>query len=428
MKKVVLLFIFANSYLSIANSAQISEKVLLERCFQNKAHLNTCVVKSELIVETLDTVSDGPSFEKQKHEFRTDGVRADLIIDKEFNITDINDATSPHDEYKIRFFFDGNRWMQENKPGDSSKIWAHISTDKEKYDISMPQSRGGATLDGIFEGDKEPIDIILKHASRTTVRSQMEEINGVECHVIDAVTPHGKYSLWIDPKHGYNIAKARVLKAGDDILNGKPLDNYTETERIRELRKRGMKIPGQKLEFSFMLDGVKFKKIKDTWIPIEANYQSTVKYEDGREITHKKNYKRTSINLNPNFEEISAFVPDIPNGTEVFLDDIRGIKYRWQDGKLVTDIDDMFLEQLNVVANEISSDDKINSIAPVEKSKENIDTSNSTSITKSELRGAPRESVQPKTFKLSAFLKISGVICLVIIGFMTIRHISGGRS
>ena len=81
-------------------------------------------------------------------------------------------------------------------------------------------------LRGYFYGDYERVDSILRHADSISVRDNTQSIGASDCYVIDAVTKHGKYKLWIDPEHGYNIAKAISRKTRGDlwshgILKGK---------------------------------------------------------------------------------------------------------------------------------------------------------------------------------------------------------------
>jgi len=65
-------------------------------------------------------------------------------------------------------------------------------------------------------GDLEPLDVILKKSSNIELFPDMEKVNGFDYYVIEAVTPHGKYKLWIDPEHGYNVAKAETHKANNE--------------------------------------------------------------------------------------------------------------------------------------------------------------------------------------------------------------------
>ena len=50
----------------------------------------------------------------------------------------------------------------------------------------------------------------------------MEKVGEYQCYVVEAVVKNrGKYIIWLDPEHGYNIAQAMVRKGENAILYGK---------------------------------------------------------------------------------------------------------------------------------------------------------------------------------------------------------------
>jgi hypothetical protein len=185
---------------------------------------------------------------------------------------------------------------------------------------------------GIYLVDDEPVDTILRQADTISVRDESEQIGGSPCHVIDAVTRHGKYTVWIDPQHGYNIARSELRKGVGDLRRQEPLKNMT---------------------ISFSLRNVRFEKVGDIWIPMEADYQKTDTRErtqtfDGMFTESKWHHKRTKIVLNPDFEAMSAFVPDdIKDGTKVYVVGVPGIRYRWLNGELIPNIDEVVIDEID---------------------------------------------------------------------------------
>lgn len=77
---------------------------------------------------------------------------------------------------------------------------------------------GGSWALGYFGVSEEPAGIVLSEARSISVRDETEKINGVDCFVIDADTKCGKYKVWIDPEHGYNIAKIELQKRKGDLI------------------------------------------------------------------------------------------------------------------------------------------------------------------------------------------------------------------
>ena len=157
----------------------------------------------------------------------------------------------------------------------------------------IPLAYGGAPLDGFFFADRLPVDAILAQAASMMVRPEREDVGGVACYVLDATTPHGKYSLWIDPEHGFGLARAEVHRSGDDIHNGKPLSASGIGPNVPpEIAAR---LPGTISEFKFRLDRVQFRRIDDVWVPVEADYQYTKNYANGRTMTERRHHRRTQV-------------------------------------------------------------------------------------------------------------------------------------
>ena len=51
------------------------------------------------------------------------------------------------------------------------------------------------------------IDRFLRGCQSARVRPEIESIEGASCYVLEAETPNGRYTLLMDPNHGYNFAK-----------------------------------------------------------------------------------------------------------------------------------------------------------------------------------------------------------------------------
>ena len=138
---------------------------------------------------------------------------------------------------------DGRRfYLQEYKWGDlNSKTRnlleenphyiCRVSNEKMSYQntrlLNEPRSKGGASrFEGTekavlslntdshilgFIGSHERLDAVLRESEQILVRPATETINGSDCYVIDAQTKYGKYSLWLDPEHGYHPIKINMI-------------------------------------------------------------------------------------------------------------------------------------------------------------------------------------------------------------------------
>ena len=224
--------------------------------------------------------------------------------------------------------WDGTRYYQyvaTRPPGPDKPENGDIRMQtKDEFAEHLPgQQRTYARvgLREVFFGDYDPIGERLRQAKRIRVRPKRETVRGSECYVIEAVSPHGKYTVWLDPKHSYQIARARVEKIGDRALHlGKKQPKTDSTISTLEVER--------------------FKQIDGVWIPWEGVYEWIKRFGKKREQwwTTKRHFKRTKLTFSPDHEALKSFVPDYPNGTRVRNSGkMPGIEFKWKDGKVVRD-------------------------------------------------------------------------------------------
>lgn len=201
---------------------------------------------------------------------------------------------------------------------DHGRIFIGKVGDDTRKKGMIPIGYGGHEILGIFFGDYEWVDSVLRQSKNISVRDRMEKIGTSDCYVIEAVVKNrGKYTLWIDPQHGYNIAQATVKKGENAILYGQA------PKKI-------------KVKVLNSLNNVHFKKINDIWLPKEADIELDRRWVNGDFASEKYHYKLIEITLNPDHDALGSFVrDDVRNGTEVILEGVPGITYIWQNGKVV---------------------------------------------------------------------------------------------
>ncbi len=171
-------------------------------------------------------------------------------------------------------------------------------------------------LQGYCYEDKERVDVMLRQADNLSVRNKLERIGESDCYVIDAKGKHGTYRVWIDPAHGYNIAQTEVRRTTGDLRRGNPM--------------------GGKAKLFYSLKNIRFQKINNVWIPMEADRKINQTYGGGRFWNISGHIKRTEVIINPDHDSLGSFVPDdIMNGAKVYIRGVPRIKYTWQDGKVV---------------------------------------------------------------------------------------------
>ena len=276
--------------------SSLSVSDLLKKYQEAQDKLQSFIAKGKSAIEKNNRKEETTS------EFRFDGDRVSHRIH-------FQDTASP---YKI-FLWDGKTFIEYIQAGRSKNNRAFIAKNDGRKKEMIAAEYKGAPLMGICAGDYERIDSVLGKAETISLRIQTEQIEKAECYVIDAVTKRGKYTLWLDPQHGYNIAKIEVQrKKGDLIGDMKSLTT----------------------DMLFSLKNVRFEQIDAVWVPIEADMQQT---GGSQGKTTKWHHKRTEMVLNPDHNTLGSFVADdIPDGTKViFPGRFDKTTYVWQDGKPV---------------------------------------------------------------------------------------------
>jgi hypothetical protein len=231
---------------------------------------------------------------------------------------------------------DRNAYHPRGYPGTVIITKSKKMNDKYKRGKNTIMHYSGINLMGILPNDAERVDSVLRKANTISVRDETENIGGADCYIIEADTKHGEYTIWIDPEHGYNIAKAIVKRGpGDAVFQS----NYILTEND---------------QIYSSLENVKFKKVDDVWVPVEADVRNERDFPDGKYHKGWGHKKITEIILNPEFKD-SDFAPDdIPNGAKVLVKESPGINYTWQDGKLIPNIDRYAIETIDEMTKEFA--------------------------------------------------------------------------
>ncbi|MHC4740106.1 MAG: hypothetical protein ACYS9Y_14450, partial [Planctomycetota bacterium] len=220
-----------------------------------------------------------------------------------------------------RALWDGEIFYNfSTSPTSLGSVSIHRNKKTLNFDIKTIQTWTlSSAVNGFFSNNGERIDSVLRRADTITVREKTEKIGRTQCYVMDAEVPrNGKYTVWIDPEHGHNIAKAKVHKGKNDLFMGEPLGG----------------------SIFHYLEIVSFEKIDDVWVAAEANLRYERILSDGNSFDKNKClYKLVEYILNPDFDE-NAFVPDdIKDGAEVnIVESIGGHdysgcpKYKWLRG------------------------------------------------------------------------------------------------
>ena len=332
------------SSLEIASAAMPSATDLIEKYADTQNKVRSFIIKSDnsTVGEVHLPGSKSTAEMTTAAETRFDGERISLRSRMWGNMPGSAELVSQdHARYTSKLW-DGKNFYHytgiRTAPDQARLI---IDREKDEGRNKTKLSRGSSSnyALGYFYGDDDRIDTVLKDAKTIQVRDRLERAGNSACYVIDAVTERGKYTLWIDPQHGYNIARATVEKGQGDLCYNPPLLVEGEFRHAH-------------------LDNVRFRQIDGVWIPVEADYRVEVGSPGSGAFWSETHYKATEVILNPDHDALGSFVPDdIPNGVRVYVKGSMGIKYTWQDGKLIPDVDEEVIEQLDKITDEIIKQD-----------------------------------------------------------------------
>jgi hypothetical protein len=388
MSKYIILITTYLVPLQAIAAGQLSVSDLLDKYRLTQESLQSFIVKSEDTTVSTSSANQGNfRINQEISEFRIDGDRVDYRTRMWSDLSTKDEPTPTEEAAYKNFIWDGESFFQHKRDNKVSNTdWAFISKRDNRIDNLTSVAYRGAPLMGIFFGDDKRVDSIFQEADKISLRNTMDVVGGSACYVIDAMTPYGEYTVWIDPQHGYNISRAEVQKEGGDLAWGEKSLNRREKMPPAN-QYTGSYLPTEKKALSFSLKNVRFEKVNDIWIPMEADYEYIKTYQDNREIKVQRHHKRTEIDLEPNFEAIGAFIPDIPDGAMVIIEESPGIAYEWRKGKPVAILDKFTIDELEKVTQKLLSNTKV--LSAVKSNKENSAVESNKAIKVSHLEKEP---------------------------------------
>jgi hypothetical protein len=201
---------------------------------------------------------------------------------------------------------------------------------KENLFILQAQEPDGGFLQGRMECiGSAPKIVDLMSGSNSLKTVGQETLSGSLCHIVEAKTKYGTFTVWIAPDKGYNALKFIMRKSGHDIL-------YDDI-RVEE---KGI------TEWVDVVDSIDVQKIQGVFVPISGKRTGNARAGKDWENTDHIEVKRSEIVLNPDFKALGAFKISFPEGTEVTHQDIPGLRFRWTNGKFIPDMNKYLFKNL----------------------------------------------------------------------------------
>jgi len=204
---------------------------------------------------------------------------------------------------------------------------------------------GGMHGLGGTTGDEHFAKLLLE-SETLRLRPEMEQIDGFDCYVVEGDTPSYYHTVWIDPQNGYLHRK--IVCEGYQ-KNSKPLEPY----EIPGIVKSGIEVTDVKIEY---FEGIP--------VVTEAKRHFFHERIDGNTLDAIAHEKMSNVVWNPDFESMGAFKMDkVPDGTRVvyFANGLNktGVKFHWQDGRIVPNVDEEVIEQIDRITEELMAEGQI---------------------------------------------------------------------
>jgi len=271
-------------------------------------------------------------YHERNFVFRRDGSRIEcrgqvLVFD------DKGDVNLPQ-SFDFKEVMTGLRSLSVRNSIDKPPVSANISGHYEDYQKRVLDSPNyGGPLGGkIFGNNRKSVAELLGESANLHLRDEQENINGVSYYVLEGTTKYGEVTAWIAPQKGYSALKWTIHKTGDDLFHERPISSNS---------------------WLAVFDSVELQKVGDVFVAKDGNFTLTIDHSDGRTTVLRYEYKISNIQLNPDFEALGAFKVDLPNGTRVFVEESPGVRYVWQNGKIVPDVDAPTFEEIDKTIDEL---------------------------------------------------------------------------
>jgi hypothetical protein len=259
------------------------------------------------------------------HMLQTDGSRM-RFEERQFHLSSQSAIRDIKNAHETLVLWTGENWFE---------YYRIPPEPKHRYIVQKPDGRDRsewvnnefeACLQGVLSGDDKPLSEILRGASQINGQYSRDDTSGVLLYRVNATTPQGKYTIWFDPTHQFNIARAEVVKAGNDLYYGKPLSAEKPPGNV---------VKSKLTEYGFTVRDVVFQRVDGIFFPTQARFSCRMTRSDGESFQQEGSYTCTHVDLAPDFAKQAYFRPVFPDGTRVFVLPDDGVVWVWQDGKVV---------------------------------------------------------------------------------------------
>jgi hypothetical protein len=282
---------------------------LLRKFAAGQDQQRSFILKCEDTLESTRTGRDAPFRLREVREVRTDGERCYIHTLESL-------ANNGLPNLPVWRLWDGRRMFTYSHSTRPERDYLQIDKISPQKANLEAQAYDQGPSRGYLGQDKERVDMILRQATKISVRPRTERMGNSDCWVVEGVTPRGKYTLWIDPQHGYHLAKAEVTRQPGD-------------------RDRDHVFPKDASEQAGV-GNVRFEQIAGSWVPMESESTFETRNPDGW-FRAKSRHRITELILQPDHNARSSFaLMPIRNGAKVVIAGApKTPAGRWQAGEVI---------------------------------------------------------------------------------------------
>lgn len=337
MIKAAILSIMSVSLVTPAVAEAMDLPRLLDHCTANLDQFQSWTIQCRSSSQWHEDGQAGPN-RVEEFDLRCDGAKmcSRRWLWPDVDKLDKKTLSRANAQY-MRLMWDGQmykKYLRGTSDGSSKLFLDDFSSFEpgtKEFEVQALQTRYEANFaTGYCPASFERLDVMLREAQKATLRKDMENVNETPCHVVEATTKYGDLTVWIDPDHGYAIARYRLeaSKAAGHRNFGRALsyDQCVETSET-----------------------TRFECVEGIWIGCEATQRRQITRE-GLQSTRHCRVEITKFVPNPDHERLRSFEQDdVPNGTLVIIPPVTHIRYVWRDGELVKHIDEGVVARIDAI-------------------------------------------------------------------------------
>lgn len=349
--------ILLTSTFVLSQTQKLSSAEALQRYRESLSYLQSVSMKMvanvdsndhELFPQTLDFV-----FRQDGQNNRAEWIGKQLIYDSDGEIDLQNSAF-------IKDISDGNMYVglegdHLKNTIDARRIILRYNYKERLKQLLENTNYGGPLFGKMFGSNHKSVADLLGESSDLHIHDKNENINGVACFVLEGTSKYGKVTAWIAPEKEYSAMKWVIEKDPHHLFDDAVIS--TKWPNIED-----WKITFDVKELHEVID-----EDNTEFVPKLAHTNFTINFHDGTKNVDHFEWKTSDIQLKPDFEALGAFKIDFPNGIRVFIKDSPSVRYKWENGKPVTFVDQSFLDVLDNEIEQIKSEVKAEPTTATEK-------------------------------------------------------------